>query len=58
MSGFKPVNQSFVLGEFRLAPNWARHTGARRALPGCQGWQEWDWAFHGAEEEHAEGSLC
>lgn len=58
MSGFKLVNQSFVPVEFRLTPNWARHTGARRALPGWQGWQEWDWAFHGAEEEHAEGSFC
>lgn len=50
MSGLRMVNQGFVPGEFRLAPNWARHTGARRALPGWQGWREWDRAFHGAEE--------
>ena len=37
MSGLGTVNHGFVPGEFRLAPNWARHTGARRALPGRPG---------------------
>ena len=36
MSGLGMVNQGFVPGEFRLTPNWAGHTGARRALPGWQ----------------------